>query len=195
MDRRPDSRGRAQDDPRRHRHQDRQSAQRPGGRATGCGQRAGGQFGRVGPGVSGQRRTSGRADRRAGRGVAGRSGVLPRRRTDRRTRGDSDGRAHSRGCPRGCARRAAAFVGGGDRRGQPAGGAGRPDRRVRHLVRRARQPEGNRHWQGRCPASRGGYRGPRSDREALGHQDLPRLACQGRQELAARPETAWPTGV
>ena len=37
-----------------------------------------------------------------------------------------------------------------------------------------------------------GYRRARPDREAAGHQGLSRPARQGRQELAERPQTAWP---
>ena len=74
---------------------------------------------------------------------------------------------------------------------EPAGRARRPDRRTRHALRRARQPEGHRDRQGRRPPARGRHRRAHSDREAAGHQDLPGPARQGRQELAARPQTAW----
>ena len=60
-------------------------------------------------------------------------------------------------------------------------------------LRRAGQPEGHRDRQRRGAAARGGHRRTQSDREAAGHQGLSRPTCQGRQELAARPQTAWQT--
>ena len=68
-----------------------------------------------------------------------------------------------------------------------APGPRRSDRCARDPLRRAGQPEGHRHRQGRRAAARGGHRGAHSDREAAGHQDLPRSSRQDREELAARP--------
>ena len=74
---------------------------------------------------------------------------------------------------------------------------GRDDlhRRARHPLRRTGQPEGHRHRQGRRQAARGRHRRAHPDREAARHQGVPRPARQDRQELAARPETAWAAGV
>ena len=76
----------------------------------------------------------------------------------------------------------------------PQGGPGRPHRRARGDVRRAAEPEGDRdRRQGRTPAG-GRLAGPRADRGAARQPGLPGSADQGRQGLAAGPQTAAQTG-
>src|SRR5690606_26758361 len=73
--------------------------------------------------------------------------------------------------------------------------AGRDARRARPALRRAAEPEGHRHRQGGRAAARGGHRRAHPDREAPRREDLPRPAREGREGLAARSQTAGPSGI
>ena len=76
------------------------------------------------------------------------------------------------------------------RKDRPAGPAA--DRRAGLPVRRARDPEGDRHRQGRLAPEAGRHPGPQGDRAAAGRAGLPGHPGQGGQGLAEGPEAAAP---
>ena len=78
----------------------------------------------------------------------------------------------------------------------PREGRRRHARRARHRLRRALQPEGHRHRQGRrAAASRSATDSRRQIEKLAGHPGLPRPARQDREGLAARPPPAAQAGL